>query len=84
MKPTTPPPAPYCQSLPWDSVVIGAAPARENSESCRSTLRAVWNMSTDVDVIARYCRSGSRRNEEGEEVEVECSGCVDKLHLQIT
>jgi len=33
MKPTTPPPAPYCHELPWDSVVMGAAAARANSES---------------------------------------------------
>lgn len=30
MKPTTPPPAPYCQLLPWFVAMIGAAETRLN------------------------------------------------------
>jgi hypothetical protein len=41
MRPRIPPPVPYCHELPWwDSVVSGAAAARQNSESWRNVLRA--------------------------------------------
>lgn len=42
MKPTTPPPAPYCQLFPWLSVVIGAAVTRENMRNWSSIARVFW------------------------------------------
>lgn len=42
MKPTTPPPAPYCQLLPWLSVVIGAAVTSENMRNWSSIAKVFW------------------------------------------
>lgn len=40
MKPTTPPPAPYCHVLPWwPSVMTGAAVTRENMRNWSSMAR---------------------------------------------
>jgi hypothetical protein len=51
MKPTMPPPVPYCQVVPWAVTVSsarGAAMARAARLNWRRRARAFWNMSTVV------------------------------------
>lgn len=52
MKPRTPPPAPYCQALPWVvATTVSSAIAKDSKANWRITLRAAENMIADLNVV---------------------------------